>query len=115
MCPHGRAYWRHLVNTTEPSVCVRDAFLCQITLTTCLPSILTSVSIPFVMSAESDWFSWRMDIKMILHIYQLQRDVFTPMGMKSLTYFLVNCLNLVDDFSDLTLSVGHQEERPVEN
>jgi len=35
MCPHGRAHWRHLENTTEPSVCSGDAVLCQITLTTC--------------------------------------------------------------------------------
>jgi len=29
------AYWRNLANTTEPSVYVGDAALCQITLTTC--------------------------------------------------------------------------------
>ena len=29
------ANWRHLANTTEPSVCGGDAVLCQITLTTC--------------------------------------------------------------------------------
>ena len=28
-------HWRHLANTTEPSVCCGDAALCQITLTTC--------------------------------------------------------------------------------
>jgi len=31
----GEAYWRHLANTTEPSVRGRDAVLRQITLTTC--------------------------------------------------------------------------------
>jgi len=31
---HG-AHWRHLVNTTEPSVCGGDAALGQIALTTC--------------------------------------------------------------------------------
>ena len=30
------AQWRHLKNTTEPSMCGGDAALCQITLTTCL-------------------------------------------------------------------------------
>ena len=35
-CPHGRAHWRHLANTIQPSVCGGDAVLCQITLTTCL-------------------------------------------------------------------------------
>jgi len=35
MCRHGRAHWRHLANTIEPSVCGGDAALCQITLTTC--------------------------------------------------------------------------------
>jgi len=34
MCLHGRAHWRHLSNTIEPSVCGGDAALCQITLTT---------------------------------------------------------------------------------
>jgi len=29
------AHWCHLANTTEPSMCGRDAALCQITLTTC--------------------------------------------------------------------------------
>jgi len=29
------ANWRHLANTTEPSMCGGDAVLCQITLTTC--------------------------------------------------------------------------------
>ena len=32
---NGGAHWRHLANTTEPSVCGGDAALCQITLTTC--------------------------------------------------------------------------------
>jgi len=31
----GSAHWYHLANATEPSVCVGDAALCQITLTTC--------------------------------------------------------------------------------
>jgi len=35
MCPPMWAYWRHLANTIEPSVCGGDAVLCQITLTTC--------------------------------------------------------------------------------
>jgi len=34
-CIHWRAHWRHLTNTTEPSLCSGDAALCQITLTTC--------------------------------------------------------------------------------
>jgi len=29
------AYWRHLANTTEPSMCGGDAAFCLITLTTC--------------------------------------------------------------------------------
>jgi len=33
MCPHGRAHWHHLANTIELSICVRDAVLCEITLT----------------------------------------------------------------------------------
>ena len=34
MCYMG-AHWRHLANTTEPSVCGGDAALCQIIMTTC--------------------------------------------------------------------------------
>ena len=29
------SHWRHLKNTTEPTMCGGDAALCQITLTTC--------------------------------------------------------------------------------
>jgi len=29
------AHWRHLANTTEPSLCDGDMTLCQITLTAC--------------------------------------------------------------------------------
>ena len=41
MCPDGRVHWRHLENTTEPSICGGDAVLCQITLTTCYYKRLT--------------------------------------------------------------------------
>ena len=27
MCPHGREHWRHLANTTEPSVCGSNAVI----------------------------------------------------------------------------------------
>jgi len=30
------AYWRHLANVNEPSMCGNDAASCQFTLTTCL-------------------------------------------------------------------------------
>ena len=48
MCPHGRAHWRHLSNTTELSVCGGDAALCQNTLTTCF-SITVSIPIPLIV------------------------------------------------------------------
>jgi len=35
ICPQRRTHWRHLANTTEPSVCGRDAVLRQTSLTTC--------------------------------------------------------------------------------
>jgi len=35
ICLHGRAHWRNLASTTEPSVCGGDAALFQITLTSC--------------------------------------------------------------------------------
>jgi len=34
-------HWRHLMNTTEPSMCGCDAGLCQITLTTCFITYLS--------------------------------------------------------------------------
>ena len=37
------AHWRHLVNTTEPSMCGGDAALCQITLTTCFINFWATV------------------------------------------------------------------------
>ena len=36
VCPHGRAHWCNLTNTTEASVCCGNMTLCQITLTTSL-------------------------------------------------------------------------------
>ena len=38
-------HWRHLANTTEPSICGGDAALCQITLTTCLITLQACVSV----------------------------------------------------------------------
>jgi len=37
------ARWRHLANTTEPSVCCGDAALCQMTLTACYVDFATSL------------------------------------------------------------------------
>jgi len=34
------SHWRHLAYTTEPSMCGRNVACCQITLTTCLNSLL---------------------------------------------------------------------------
>jgi len=45
ICLHGMAHWRHLANTTEPSVCGGDAILRQIALTTCFPSDCYSCSL----------------------------------------------------------------------
>jgi len=36
----GGAHWRHVANTTEPSMCGADAALCQITLTTCYSCLI---------------------------------------------------------------------------
>ena len=33
-CIRWRAHWRHLANTTEPTICGSDVALCRITLTT---------------------------------------------------------------------------------
>jgi len=41
-------HWRHLANTTEPSVCSGNAALCQITLTTCfICSVKFALCCPF--------------------------------------------------------------------
>jgi len=45
------AHWRHLKNTTEPSMCGSNVALCQITLTTCY--IYFNILIAFT---RSSWF-----------------------------------------------------------
>ena len=53
-------HWRHMANTTEPSVCGGDAALCQITLTTCshwphtMTTFLISVSTNMAYSSYSN-------------------------------------------------------------
>ena len=49
------AHWRHLKNTTEPSMCGGDAALCQITLTTCsmLGVLFVSTFIRHCMTEEN--------------------------------------------------------------
>ena len=54
LCPHGRAHWCHMANTIEPSICVGDAALCQITLTTCLNFGAPIVSLEKVKLGISD-------------------------------------------------------------
>ena len=54
MCPHGRAHWRHLANTVEPSVCGGDVVLCQITLTTCFLFSVARVT-SCVLPVECCW------------------------------------------------------------
>jgi len=42
LCLHGKAHWRHLANTIEPSVCGGNTVLCQITLTICIAFTATA-------------------------------------------------------------------------
>jgi len=51
------AHWRHLKNTTEPSMCGGVAALCQITLTTCF--ILPSLQILWTLKFQNkqDWLT----------------------------------------------------------
>jgi len=54
------AHWRHLANTTEPSMCGCDAALCQITLTSCSFSVHYFVC--WMMMCGCDlWRSQRAD------------------------------------------------------
>ena len=50
--PYMGAHWRLLANTIEPSVCGGDAVLCQITLTTCYPIIISNNYITNLTSAH---------------------------------------------------------------
>jgi len=54
MCPDGRARWRHLANTTEPSICGCNAVLYQIILTTC--SITVSPDLMQIMNGSKGSF-----------------------------------------------------------
>ena len=56
MCSHGRAHWRHLANTIEPSVCGSDAALCQIDHLFCYLFCDVLKSRP--VSVLTAWLSW---------------------------------------------------------
>jgi len=50
------AHWRHLANTTEPSMCGGDVALCKITLTTCYHyyctatfTVIVDVTVVYIM------------------------------------------------------------------
>ena len=47
------AHWRHLKNTTEPSMCGGDAALCQITLTTCFIKKATKTQLHKVENSDN--------------------------------------------------------------
>jgi len=57
------AYWRHPVNTTEPSVCGGDAALCQITLTTCYFLWPCSVQWKHAVAYPGFPFAWAYKFK----------------------------------------------------
>jgi len=47
---HGAAYWHHLANTIEPSICGGEGTFCQITLSTCLSQ--NAVRLPKVVQSS---------------------------------------------------------------
>ena len=63
LCPHGRAHWHNLANTTEPSIGGSDAVLCQVTLTTV--SICFPVAFQYIII---DWISFRWKIQDLLKL-----------------------------------------------
>jgi len=71
MCPHGRACWRYLANTTEPSIYGGDAVLRQITLTTCLSGQPTFQMLPSPIK-NGRWISTNETIGH--HLYILPAD-----------------------------------------
>jgi len=52
-------YWRHLANTTEPSICCGDAALCQITLTTCFIIVVVIVVFGVVIKCKIEINSYK--------------------------------------------------------
>jgi len=59
----GSLCWRHLANTIEPTVCVGDAALCQITLTTCFSLLLNSFMLfwPWLFVGTEKAFTFYMN------------------------------------------------------
>jgi len=53
MCTHGRAHCHNLASTIEPSVCSRDAALCQITLNLLWILLLLSTKVIFLPAYSS--------------------------------------------------------------
>jgi len=103
MCPHRMAHWRHLANTTEPSVCGGDAALCQITLTTCLSLVrtvalavirldyfililvLTSALTAFLSELLTSSIA-RSAKRRLFTLFRADFDVFRPAGTTRCTY-----------------------------
>ena len=70
--PHGWAYWRHLANAIEPSVCGDDAALCQIIVTTGLLVVVADVVVfvlhnQLFLRYELVFFSQEMTAAVILN------------------------------------------------
>jgi len=103
MCRHGRAHWRYLANTIEPSVCGGDVVLCQITSTACY------YYTPFtrynrLSNRLYNWFDNRLDNRLyrvngalqisVLCVHVLMRHVSIPSAV--CLFQLLVPLNKVD-------------------
>jgi len=83
---HGGAYWRHLTNTIEPSMCGSDAACCQITLITCCLCSYFSLFICYIASIAVHISSCRMCLDwtvcwlrlLILHPVSLRSKTLLP-------------------------------------
>jgi len=80
------AHWRHLANTTEPSVCGSDAALCQITLTTCfMIKLLRQPARPGNSNRKIQIINW-FKLQHFSHWFDYMKIRFTAiwLGMKKI-------------------------------
>jgi len=76
----GRAHWRNLANTTEPSVCNGNAALCQITMTTCYRQNCAQLKPPVFNLLRGRFLACRLAGWNVAPMGWTSKPNFTPIG-----------------------------------
>jgi len=73
-CPHGRAHWRHLANTIEPSVCGGDAMRSYVKLLWPLVTVIIKQRLTRHVSVFKLWIAGANDKSMSYRTYIARRN-----------------------------------------